>query len=279
MIKIEQTAPDFTDRGDLFRDIRDSKNKIMRIKPSLLYIFVVFLVAPCIGQEIHFPMPGNSDYPKIRSNGAKLEDFVPAHFDLVSKVRGDLNGDAKPDVALHIKGTFSKFITKLEYGSDFDTNPRILIILLAEKGQRGYRLAVQNNYFVPTPDSPTDAEPFQGMSIRRGVLRLDFELWQSMGSWAATNASYKFQYRNEEFVLIGADREDYMRNSYDSTALSYNFLTGRVKTVDGPRRDLESNPEPIRKKITWSKLRNIKPRALKDLRAAFSWEIEPDIFI
>ncbi len=220
-------------------------------------------------------MPTAADYPTIAATGSKISDFVPVGFEVVKSVSGDLNADGVADTAVHIKGTSKKFLNANDgLGSDvFDTNPRILLILFKDKTAGTYRLAEQSNTFIIRPDSPVSSEPFQDMSIKNGVLQIDLELWQSAGGWGMTHASYKFRYRSGEFELIGADRNDAMRNTGEMETVSYNFLTNRVKVSKG------NFSEDKKDKVTW---RNLPRRALKTLKTfpkPFEWEIEKDTFI
>jgi hypothetical protein len=200
-------------------------------------------------------------------------------FVVVSKVMGDLNGDRLSDIAVHIKGTSPRFITKLS-NDEYDANPRVLIILFKTAVGNGYQLIEQNNKLITTPDSPAMTEPFQRMSIAKGILKLELELWTSAGSWGATNGTYKLRYQNGRFFLIGADREDYRRNDIEMTTRSYNFLTGKVKYINKIRPTIE-NPSAYDRKpiIKWRKIPRLQLRPLKDLGPAFSWEVERDYFI
>ena len=247
---------------------------------GLLGIVILLVTLTCVGQDNPWPIPTESDYPNIALHGEKVKNFVPAGYKIVSQAAGDLNGDRLPDIALHIKGIFKRFVTKREYQQEIDTNPRILLILFRENNKGGYRLAEQSNVFITTPDSPARAEPFRSMSIRNGILKLDFELWLSAGGWGATNAAYKFRYQQGQFFLIGVDREDYMRNSKEIYSESYNFLTCKVKSTEGIRKNIENARVSYRPPIIkWRTLPQLKPRALKDLGPAFSWEIEADTYL
>ncbi len=249
------------------------------MKIKLAGILILLLSILSVGQDRQWPTPKDADYPKINLQGKGVKDFIPKGFDLISQVSGDLNGDRLTDIALHIKGNSARFITKLDF-NEYDTNPRILLILFREHDRKGYRLAEQSNKFITTPESPANSEPFQGMSIKNGILQIDLELWLSAGGWGATNASYKFRYQDGHFFLIGADREDYMRNSIETYKESYNFLTGKVKSTAGMRKDV-GNPRAKKSKslVSWRPLQNVGLRDLKDLGPAFSWEIQPGYFL
>lgn len=248
----------------------------------LITFLFLFVSLPLYAQsEFPWQMPVASDYPEIPRFGRSVSSFVPSGFKVFKSASGDLNEDGHKDAALVVIGTSEKFLYNSKDGwvKDFDTNPRILLILFKEPKNGGYKLIAQNNSYIPSQDSPSQSEPLQNLSIRRGVLRLDFEIWYSMGSWGATNSNHKFRYQNGEFFLIGADREDYMRNDSTTNISSYNFSTMRVKRVEKTRENLDSRPAFRKPIITWERIRNSKIRRLSELGQAFSWEIEKDAFI
>lgn len=216
-----------------------------------------------------FNRPRNSDYPNLPKSGKSINDFVPQDWETVGKAEGDLNGDKLEDCALVIKANLSKFLNKHDgLGSNpFDTNPRILVILF--KDQDGYKIAKQSNTFIVAPDSPTNTEPFQDVKIKNGVLELSFELFSSAGSWSMTSSSYRFKFLHSEFVLVGADKIDSMRNSGEMESRSYNFLTSRLKVSTGK---FSSD----RGKVRWRTYRLKKLKTLDTFKAPFSWKIERD---
>ncbi|MEQ1642911.1 MAG: hypothetical protein ABL959_05655 [Pyrinomonadaceae bacterium] len=245
---------------------------------SLFGILTIVLAFSGIAQE-RVQRPTNRDYPRIAKLGKTINDFVPKGFEIYSQVSGDLNGDELPDAVLYLKGISNHFITKLDFG-EYDVNPRILIVLFQDTSGRGYRLEERNDRFMATPDSPSHSEPFQSMSIKNRVLQMEFELWQSMGSWGASNATYKFRYQNRKVSLIGADREDYMRNAVEIYKESYNVLTRKVKSTEAIRKDIEDADKYAKKeKIQWRRLSNVRMRTLTELGPAFSWEISRGTFL
>ena len=241
---------------------------------KLLIIFFVFV---SVGSSQHvlsqdFKHPRNSDYPNLPKSGQSINDFVPQGWETVGKAQGDLNGDKIEDYALVIKANLTKFLNKNDgLGSDpFDTNPRILVILF--KDADGYKIGKQSNTFIVAPDSPTMSEPFQDVKIKNGVLELSFELFSSAGSWSMTSSSYRFKFLNGEFVLIGADKTDSMRNSGEMESRSYNFLTSKLKVSTG-------NFSSDRQKVRWKTYRLKKLKTLNTFKAPFSWKIERDYYL
>ena len=236
-----------------------------------LFICVSFGISQNVFSQ-DFNRPRNSDYPNLPKSGKSINDFVPKDWETVGKAQGDLNGDKLEDCALVIKANLSKFLNKNDgLGSNpFDTNPRILVILFKE--QDGYRIAKQSNTFIVAPDSPTQEEPFQAVSIKKGVLELSFQLFSSAGSWAMTSSSYRFKLLNGEFVLVGADKTDSMRNSGEMESRSYNFLTSRLKVSTG-------KVSSDREKVRWRTYRLKKLKTLDTFKAPFSWKIESDYYL
>ena len=237
----------------------------------ILFIFVSFGSFQHVFSQ-DFNRPRKSDYPNLPKSGKSINDFVPKDWETVGKAAGDLNGDKIEDCALVIKAKFSKFLNKNDgLGSEtFDTNPRILVILFKDKD--GYKIAKQSNTFIVAPDSPTNTEPFQDVKIKNGVLELSFELFSSAGSWSMTSASYRFKFRNGEFVLIGADKTDSMRNSGEMESRSYNFLTSKLKVSTG---SFSSD----RQKVRWKTYKLKKLKTLNTFKAPFSWKIGPDYYL
>ena len=233
----------------------------------------LILVSVAAAQDDDYPwkMPTPADYPALAETAAACSGFTPKDWTVMATAEGDLNKDGRPDCVLVLKGTDRRFIYKNEgFGSEeFDTNPRVLAVAFADlKG--GFRLHVQNNAFIVMPDSPTMTEPFQDVSIRRGVLTFIFEEFYSAGSWSMGNRTYKFRFQNGEMTLIGVDKTSVQRNTGDIETRSYNLSTQRM-TIDVGNISDDGKGKITRKAIRVSPLptlRNVKPM--------FTWAIEKD---
>lgn len=238
-------------------------NKLLVIAAAFIFSF------PARGQdEDKFIYPTGADYPDVSKTGRKASDFIPSGYRVVEETSGDLNDDRAPDSALVVIGQSKKFLNRNKgLGGDvYDTNPRVLLILF--RVGAGYRLAAQSNTFIIAPPSPVNSEPLQSIAIKKGLLNINLELWQSAGGWGMTNANYKFKYTGGDFVLIGAERTDAMRNSGETETYSYNFLTRRVSISKG------SFSDDGRGKVRWKTLGKIKLRTLKTLPVPFEWDVQ-----
>lgn len=239
---------------------------------KLLLTLIFLCTVPTFFAQDEFPMPTKADYTVLPKKASRPADFIPSGWKVMGEAEGDLNGDKRNDVALVIKATDPKFITKHEgLGSNpFDTNPRVLAILFRENDE--YKLVRQSNSFIAMADFPTMTEPFQGVKITNGVLQIDFEIFLSAGGWGMSNQNYKFRYQKGKFELIGADKTDIQRNTGELESRSYNFITGKVKISKG-------NIEGKKNKVTW---RNYKLKHLKTFETfpkPFQWEVERDYFL
>ncbi len=217
--------------------------------------------------------PQLADYPVIANEAAKCQDFVLEKWTVMSKVESDLNGDNLADCVLVIKGAEKKFIFANEGlgTSEFDTNPRILVI--AFRRSSGYTLVEQNNHFIVAPDQPTMTEPFQEVAVKNGVLTFIFEEFYSAGSWGMSNRKYKFRYGKDEFVLIGVDKTDVNRATGEIETRSYNFSTKKVKTDSGHISDDGTG------KVRWRNFNLSPKRTIKTVEPPMTWEIEKDVII
>jgi len=208
-------------------------------------------------------------YPSIISNGKTLADLVPVGWTILDSTYGDLNKDGLKDAAIILQHKDS-----IELVSDEDsvlTQPRILVIVFRNRNN-GFQLIEQSNSFILKHDNPTMDDPYEELSITKGVLEIRFRLFYNMGSWYVTNAAYKFRYQQGEFVLIGADNFSFHRASQDYEDYSYNFLSRKRTLTKG-------NDHNNIKKSTSKSLAIPSLKTLKTFIEPFSWEVEEDIYL
>jgi hypothetical protein len=238
-----------------------------------ILLTLIFLSGVQSGFGQGFTRPVASDYPNLPKSAARPADFIPAGWKIMGEAEGDLNGDKRTDFALVIKANEKKFLNKNDGlgGEVFDTNPRILAVLFWENDR--YKLAVQSNSFIVLPDAPTMEEPFQAIKIENGVLRLDFVIWYSAGSWGMSTHIYRFRFQNGTFALIGADETETQRNTGEMETRSYNFLTGKVKTTSG---NISGKPKD---KVQWRNFRLKELKTFETFPEPFKWEVEKGYFL
>lgn len=226
--------------------------------PIVLLLFVSFAK----GQSF--------SYPSISDNGKQVIDFIPSGWTSLDSAIGDLNKDSLSDIAIIIQHADSAILLT-DDGDTVITQPRMLLILFQNPDKQSFRLAEKSNTFILNHDQPNLEEPYQAMTIQKGVLKIEFQLFYNMGSWYVTNASYQFRYQQNEFLLIGADRFSFHRATHDFEEYSYNFLTGKRSYRKG-NDDKES-------KTVWKVLPQTKLKSLRTFRQPFTWEVEKDVYL
>jgi hypothetical protein len=115
-------------------------------------------------------------------------------------------------------------------------------------------------------------DPYQGISINEGILKLDFHLFYLMGSWYATSSTYKFRYDDNAFVLIAADISTIHRATLDFEDYSYNFLTRK-------RSHTKGNDQKGTKKTSVKIVRLLKLMTFDTFVEPFTWEVDSDIYL
>jgi|GEM_PF-1106572 len=142
-------------------------------------LFSSFLIInSSFAQEVELP---EVTIPQLPKTGAIVHDFVPPGWGIELSKSGDLGGDgSKKDYLLLLKMQDQHNILH-NNGCELDTNPRMLVFLLARNS--GYYLAGQNSALIPRPDQfcngddPIDGVTGGGLFIggengREGVLEL-----------------------------------------------------------------------------------------------------------
>ncbi|MBX7153393.1 MAG: hypothetical protein K1X91_00430 [Bacteriodetes bacterium] len=216
-------------------------------------------------------------YPQIQQSGNTLADFTPKGWMVLDTAIGDLNKDGAQDMAFVLQAkdsvTFTKrFTTDTTNVDTVRAQPRILVITFFNKETKRFQLIEFSNTFILMHDNPYMDEPFDDITINNGILKLDFHIWYSMGTWSTIESSYKFRYEGTVFSLIGADYSYLLRNTGDIDERSYNFITKKIqiKTTKGSSG---------KTKTSWKTLQLTTLKTFKTFTEPYSWEIEKDIMI
>ncbi|TGE24091.1 hypothetical protein E5K00_02430 [Hymenobacter aquaticus] len=165
-------------------------------------------------------------YPAIKSKAQQRTGFVPPGWEILDGATGDLNKDGLADEVLVLERSARKGTTDLEL-------PRMLVVLFKLPGNQGYVLNAQSNSFISTHDDPETDEPLAGISITRGVMKIDFQYIRRNSHDDLSTSAYKFRYDGRHFVLIGADISITGRMSFTFRQYSYNFLTRKGVLTTG----------------------------------------------
>jgi hypothetical protein len=178
-------------------------------------------------------------YPSLPRQAETAEGFVPLGWMLEAQASGDLNQDENADLILVLRQNDpANVIADFEGLGEkpFDTNPRILAIAFRDGPSGKLSLQLENHTLIPRRTEHAADDPFDkdiGIAIVRDGFQVRLNWWMSAGGWETFNTIYTFRRKSGHFELIGYDRNTTHRGSGDTTSLSINYLTRKVKKTTG----------------------------------------------
>jgi hypothetical protein len=181
---------------------------------------------------LHMPA---ATFPKRAASAA---GFAPRGWKVEKAVKGDLNKDGRPDLAIVLKGADPNCIVQPDGTPEpMDTNPRV--VLVAFGMSTGFSLQLVNSKVIPRISDPYMDDPLNldAFTIRRNVLRLGLTNWRSIGGWTTFSSTFSFRWDGKRMRLIGFDQDTTHRNSGATEALSANLVTGILRTTTGSMED------------------------------------------
>lgn len=232
-------------------------------------ILILFLL---VASQFSF---AQSHAPTIKKTVAKITDFVPAGWKILTEAKGDLNKDGLVDVALVIENKDPKnfIVDKERWGGDtININPRYLLVAF-KKANGLYELVGKNTHFIPSEnsqESPCLTDPFGqegGIEIAKGLLQIHMQNFYSCGAWEIYNFDYTFRFQNQKFELIGYNKSSLHRSSGDETSTTMNFSTMKMNYTSG----MNAFKDGGKAKTTWKK---IKPRKLLELNSITEEDVD-----
>ena len=114
---------------------------------------------------------------------------------------------------------------------------------------------------------------FSSMQIENNILILQFSFDYIYGNFDFY--TYKFRYQKNQFVLIGADSENRIRENMDYKKASYNFLTRKWSWTTGVHLKY-LDPASVKETTEWFDLELELLRTFSSMGQPGSWEITKD---
>lgn len=223
--------------------IEDRTHRPASRRPAWRRILVSLL--PCVVAVAHGrdPEPPPVQWPDVPAQAASAEGFVPAGWRIEVALQGRLDADERPDLLLLLRMDDDANVLHHDGPgvSPFDSNPRMLVVAVADGG--GYRRVAADRGLIPRPHSPVfddflPDEPDRGLAIADNrVFTVALHSWASAGSWHAGQRSFAFRLQDGCVRLVGFDEHTVHRASGEITERSVNFLTGRGWTRSGQVSD------------------------------------------
>ncbi|HKU51325.1 MAG TPA: hypothetical protein VJQ25_02575, partial [Nitrospira sp.] len=125
---------------------------------------------------------------------------------------------------------------------ELNTNPRMLIVAFADKATKKYSSALVNHTLIPRHTNPVMLDPLEDVAIVKGTLQVSLDMFMSAGSWYTSRTKFIFRYQDKCFRLIGYDSKETKRNTGETSAVSINYLTKKMKTTKGT---IQSDQEEV----------------------------------
>jgi hypothetical protein len=220
-------------------------------------------------------------YPVIQASAKTMHDFVPVGWMLLDSATGDLNNDKQADLAFIIQDEDSVTLIESKSGSHIGqrmkvlTQPRILVIAFFNLFTRNYDVIMQNDSFILCHDDAAWDDPFVGMSITKGVIKMNFRLLNNKVSWVTINTFYSFQYRDSAFILTEADYISLQRVTGEIEEHNYNFVSRKEEIISGEN----VGDTPSKGNAQWKKIDIMPLKTFKTFTRPFTWQVEKDIYL
>lgn len=163
--------------------------------------------------------------PALVKAGTSASAFIPKGWEIEAKAEGDLNRDGRSDIAFVLRKADPSKVSE-----GHNTNPRVLAVSFGDEGSR-YKLALQHGTFIPADNDLNIEDPFGGIAIQNGALKVTFHYWTSAGSWTTGNTVLTFRYQDDCFKLIGSDSSSMHRATLEESSTSKNYLAGKMVEV------------------------------------------------
>lgn len=162
-------------------------------------------------------------YPQLPELGTTPESFVPPSWKLEQLLTQDFDHDGDLDALLLLRMQSPHNVIRDNSGSALDTNPRMLVGLLA--GDSQYALFFSNHALIPRHDSSTIDDPFEALRLAPGGFVIALKVFANLGTWWTSQVSFRFHYRDNCFRLTGYDKHALHRASGERDFTTVNFLT------------------------------------------------------
>jgi hypothetical protein len=213
-------------------------------------------------------------YPKIKESGYKISDFIPKGWTLLDTASGDLNKDSVSDLAIVIQLQDSSLINDdNEFRAKDFWQPRILAIFFQDSVTKKYTLAEQCDKFIVANSHSNMKDPFEGLSIDNNILTINFRILYTIGWKYTSTHSYKFQYRNEDFVLIRASSHSFHKETGKSQTYDIDFLKGKYSITSGNEFNIDKKPS-----VSWKTFK-MPLRTFKSFPKPFTWQFTDEIIL
>jgi hypothetical protein len=114
----------------------------------------------------------------------------------------------------------------------------MLVVLFG--AAKGYDLALANHVLIPRVENANQEQPFDGIKIENGLLKLKMHLFFDAGGYRVGRWGFAFRWQGNGFKLVNFDRDSVIKKTGDTEVISIDYQAGRKDVTTG---NLSKNKE------------------------------------
>ncbi|AXG71673.1 hypothetical protein KORDIASMS9_03930 [Kordia sp. SMS9] len=227
----------------------------------------LFLFAVYFNAIVLFAQEKPTEYPDFMGQElAAIEKNEKWH--ILEKATGDLNNDAKDDVAIVIESKEDFIEIRCKDCPTSLSKARILLVLFCENDT--FKVHTQNNVFIPRSDEG-------GMSsMIEPELTIEANQLKVSQQYTRSNVSYRFELQENQFMILIAESNSVHAASGDTEHCVFDFTKSEIIITEGnisnEEEAYENEEEGKKEKTTVIKF-DKKPKSLGEFGVMHEWEI------
>ena len=153
---------------------------------------------------------------------------TPNNCDTVCIQQGDLNKDGIQDLVICATPRNPGNMMVRDDGYEYNFNEPVLAIYFG-KGDETYSLFKEYPNTIPGAEDEFSFVTVDSYITEEGVLRFGVEFFSSAGGSETDQNDYFFYFQDDDFYLIGTEKDGFSRYSGEGKKVSCNYLTKRAK--------------------------------------------------
>ena len=158
------------------------------------------------------------------------QDVFPKGCDTICFQQGDLNKDGIQDLAIVAIPRDPENMMTRDDGYEYNFNKPVLAIYFS-KDAGNYTLFKEYPNTLPGQEDEFTFVSIESEITEKGVLKFDVSSFNSAGGSESDQQSYLFRFQDDDFYLIGFDRQSYSRLTGEAEKVSRNYLTHKQLTT------------------------------------------------
>ena len=87
--------------------------------------------------------------------------------------------------------------------------------------------------FIPRVENANQEQPFDGIKIENGLLKLKMHLFFDAGGYRVGRWGFAFRWQGNGFKLVNFDRDSVIKKTGDTEVISIDYLAGRKEVTTG----------------------------------------------